>query len=239
MPSSASTSPIKPTSTPSCGPTNRCRCSIPKIRFRSAPWLGPMPSQRCVSCRTTSRTWRFACFPELAAEFKARFGREFGGLLRSYRTDDAEPRRRHGIGQRHDQRHDRRNASRWLPRRSRHAYIVPTVPDAGAARGAGRGETRRGDRKELAIGMGGQLANNVDLALRNTAGAPQVHSVVAGSADAQSRGRRCTSYSAARSCSRGKAHTFSTSTKRSSPRSCTTFAKYGGRDLPPRISCVT
>ena len=28
--------------------------------------------------------------------------------------------------------------------------------------------------------MGGQLANNVDLALRNTAGAPQVHSVVAG-----------------------------------------------------------
>ena len=28
--------------------------------------------------------------------------------------------------------------------------------------------------------MGGQLANNIDLALRNTAGAPQVHSVVAG-----------------------------------------------------------
>ena len=34
--------------------------------------------------------------------------------------------------------------------------------------------------KSFAIGMGGQLANNVDLALRNTAGAPQVHSVVAG-----------------------------------------------------------
>jgi len=28
--------------------------------------------------------------------------------------------------------------------------------------------------------MGGPLANNVDLALRNVAGAPQVHSVVAG-----------------------------------------------------------
>ena len=34
--------------------------------------------------------------------------------------------------------------------------------------------------KSFAIGMGGQLANNVDLALRNTARAPQVHSVVAG-----------------------------------------------------------
>jgi pyruvate ferredoxin oxidoreductase alpha subunit len=34
--------------------------------------------------------------------------------------------------------------------------------------------------KSFAIGMGGQLANNVDLALRNTAGGPQVHSVIAG-----------------------------------------------------------
>jgi len=34
--------------------------------------------------------------------------------------------------------------------------------------------------KSFAIGMGGQLANNVDLALRNAAGAPQVHSVIAG-----------------------------------------------------------
>ena len=34
--------------------------------------------------------------------------------------------------------------------------------------------------KSLAVGMGGPLANNVDLALRNVAGAPQVHSVIAG-----------------------------------------------------------
>ena len=34
--------------------------------------------------------------------------------------------------------------------------------------------------KSFAVGMGGQLANNVDLALRNTPAAPQVHSVVAG-----------------------------------------------------------
>lgn len=34
--------------------------------------------------------------------------------------------------------------------------------------------------KSFAVGMGGQLANNIDLALRNMAGAPRVHSVVAG-----------------------------------------------------------
>ena len=34
--------------------------------------------------------------------------------------------------------------------------------------------------KSFAIGMGGQLANNVDLALRNVAAAPLVHSVIAG-----------------------------------------------------------
>jgi pyruvate ferredoxin oxidoreductase alpha subunit len=34
--------------------------------------------------------------------------------------------------------------------------------------------------KSFAVGMDGQLANNVDLALRNTPAAPQVHSVVAG-----------------------------------------------------------
>jgi pyruvate ferredoxin oxidoreductase alpha subunit len=34
--------------------------------------------------------------------------------------------------------------------------------------------------KSLAVGMGGQLANHVDLALRNMAGAPRVHSVIAG-----------------------------------------------------------
>jgi pyruvate ferredoxin oxidoreductase alpha subunit len=34
--------------------------------------------------------------------------------------------------------------------------------------------------KSFAVGMGGQLANNVDLALRNTPAAPQVHSVIAG-----------------------------------------------------------
>jgi pyruvate ferredoxin oxidoreductase alpha subunit len=34
--------------------------------------------------------------------------------------------------------------------------------------------------KSLAVGMGGPLANNVDLALRNVMGGPQVHSVIAG-----------------------------------------------------------
>ena len=44
----------------SCRRTSRCRCSIPRIRSRSAPWSGRTPSPRCVSSSTTSRTWRCA-----------------------------------------------------------------------------------------------------------------------------------------------------------------------------------
>ena len=43
-----------------CRPTSRCRCSIPRIRSRSAPWSVPTPSPRCASSSTTSRRWRCA-----------------------------------------------------------------------------------------------------------------------------------------------------------------------------------
>ena len=106
--------------------------------------------------------------PEFAAEFKARFGRESGGLLRSYRTDDAEPRRRHGIGQRHDQRHDRRNARADGFRVGLVTLIsfrpFPTQALREVLVGAKHVVVIE---KSFAIGMGGQLANNVDLALRN------------------------------------------------------------------------
>ena len=138
------------------------------------------------------------------------------------------PRRRHGIGQRHDQGHDRRNASRRLPCRSRHARIVPPVPHAGAARGTGRGETRRGDRKELRHRHGRAARQQRRSRARAILQARRrcIRSSP-GSAAVQSRGRRCTSCSAARWYSRGKGRTFSTSTRRSSPRNSTTFAKYG------------
>ena len=44
-----------------------------------------------------------------------KFGRDTGGLLRTYRTEDAEHAgRRHGLGQRHHQGHHRRDARRRL-----------------------------------------------------------------------------------------------------------------------------
>jgi pyruvate ferredoxin oxidoreductase alpha subunit len=119
--------------------------------------------------------------PELAEQFHARFGRDSGGLLRKYRTEDAEMlvvamgSINGTIKDTIDEmRHDgfpiglvTLVAFRPFPVQAlrealvgcKHVVVV---------------------EKSFAIGMGGQLANNVDLALRNTAGAPQVHSAVAG-----------------------------------------------------------
>jgi hypothetical protein len=84
--------------------------------------------------------------PEFATEFKTRF-RRAASHLSGRRCRVA--RRRHGIGQRHDQGHHRRNASRRLSHWPRDARIVPAFPDPDAARGPGRGQACRGDRKEF------------------------------------------------------------------------------------------
>ena len=119
--------------------------------------------------------------PEFAAEFKARFGRDSGGLLRTYRADDAE--------------------LLVIAMGSVNGTIKDTIDEA-RAEGLRIGlvtlvsfrpfptqmlrELLVGTKhvvvieKSFAIGMGGQLAHNVDLALRNTPHAPQVHSVIAG-----------------------------------------------------------
>ena len=120
--------------------------------------------------------------PEFAAEFKTRFGRESGGLLAHLsRRGRRAARRRHGLGQRHHQGHHRRDARRTASAsassRSCRSGRFPTEALREVLVGAKHVVVIE---KSFAIGMGGQLANNVDLALRNTAGAPQVHSVVAG-----------------------------------------------------------
>jgi pyruvate ferredoxin oxidoreductase alpha subunit len=119
--------------------------------------------------------------PEFAAEFKACFGRESGGLLRAYRADDAEllvvamgsvnGTIKDTIDEMRDDgisiglvtlvsfRPFPTQALREVLTGARHVVVI---------------------EKSFAIGMGGQLANNIDLALRNTPGAPQVHSVIAG-----------------------------------------------------------
>jgi pyruvate ferredoxin oxidoreductase alpha subunit len=127
------------------------------------------------------QTLALRLIPEFAAEFKTRFGRDSGGLLRTYRAEDAE--------------------LIVIAMGSVNGTIKDTI-DEMRADGLSVGlvtlvsfrpfptkalrEKLVGARnvvvieKSLAVGMGGPLANNVDLALRNVAGAPQVHSVIAG-----------------------------------------------------------
>jgi pyruvate ferredoxin oxidoreductase alpha subunit len=119
--------------------------------------------------------------PELATEFKTRFGRDSGGLLRTYRADDAELLVI-AMGSVNGTIKDTIDEMRADGIRVGLVTLVSFRPFPTRA----LREVLAGTKhvvvieKSFAIGMGGQLANNVDLALRNVAGAPQVHSVIAG-----------------------------------------------------------
>jgi pyruvate ferredoxin oxidoreductase alpha subunit len=119
--------------------------------------------------------------PEFAAEFKARFGRDSGGLLRPYRAEDAELLVI-AMGSVNGTIKDTIDEMRADGIRIGLITIVsyrpfPTLALRQALTGVKHAIVVE---KSFAIGMGGQLANNVDLALRNMTDAPHVHSVVAG-----------------------------------------------------------
>jgi pyruvate ferredoxin oxidoreductase alpha subunit len=118
---------------------------------------------------------------ELAGEFHDRFGRNSGGLLRTYRADDAETVVV-AMGSVNGTIKDTIDEMRSEGTRIGLVTLVSFRPfPTQALRQALVGHKHVVViEKSFAIGMGGQLANNVDLALRNTPGAPQVHSVVAG-----------------------------------------------------------
>ncbi len=118
---------------------------------------------------------------ELADEFRDRFRRDSGGLLRTYRADDAEILVV-AMGSVNGTIKDTIDEMRADGVRIGLVTLVSFRPFPTQA----LREVLIGSKhvvvieKSFAIGMGGQLANNIDLALRNTAGAPQVHSVIAG-----------------------------------------------------------
>ena len=119
--------------------------------------------------------------PEFAADFKARFGRESGGLLRTYRAEDAELLVV-AMGSVNGTIKDTIDEMRTDGIRIGLITLVafrpfPTKMLREVLAGAKHIVVIE---KSFAIGMGGQLANNVDLALRNCPGAPLVHSVIAG-----------------------------------------------------------
>jgi pyruvate ferredoxin oxidoreductase alpha subunit len=119
--------------------------------------------------------------PEFATDFKARFGRDSGGLLRTYRAEDAEILVV-AMGSVNGTIKDTIDEMRAEGARIGLVTLVsfrpfPTQALREVLVGASHVVVVE---KSFAIGTGGQLANNVDLALRNTSMAPQVHSAVAG-----------------------------------------------------------
>jgi pyruvate ferredoxin oxidoreductase alpha subunit len=119
--------------------------------------------------------------PELAAEFKQRFGRDSGGLLRTYRADDAELLVV-AMGSINGTIKDTIDEMRADGVRIGLVTLVAFRPFPAAAlrEHLVRAKNVVVVEKSIAVGMGGPLANNIDMALRNAAGAPQVHSVIAG-----------------------------------------------------------
>jgi pyruvate ferredoxin oxidoreductase alpha subunit len=127
------------------------------------------------------QTLALRLIPEFAAEFKDRFGRDSGGLLRSYRAEDAElivVAMGSVNGTIKDTIDEMRADGLSIGLVTLVAFRpFPTKALREKLVGAHNVVVIE---KSLAVGMGGPLANNVDLALRNVAGAPQVHSVIAG-----------------------------------------------------------
>jgi pyruvate ferredoxin oxidoreductase alpha subunit len=119
--------------------------------------------------------------PQYAADFKAKFGRDSGDLLRTYRADDAElivVAMGSVNGTIKDTIDEMRDDG--VPIGLVTLVSFRPFPTAALREKLVRARNVVVIEKSLAVGMGGPLANNVDLALRNVAGAPQVHSVIAG-----------------------------------------------------------
>jgi pyruvate ferredoxin oxidoreductase alpha subunit len=119
--------------------------------------------------------------PEFSAEFEKAFGRETGGLLRTYRADDADMLVV-AMGSVCGTIKDTIDEMREEDIRIGLVVIVAFRPfPVEALRNALAGAR---DvvvvEKSIAVGMGGQLANDVGAALRNLPRPPRLHSSVAG-----------------------------------------------------------
>jgi pyruvate ferredoxin oxidoreductase alpha subunit len=127
------------------------------------------------------QTLALRLIPQLAAEFKSRFGRDSGGLLRTYRAEDAELLVV-AMGSVNGTIKDTIDEMRadGVPIGLVTLVSYRPFPTQALREVLVRAKNVVVVEKSFAVGTGGQLANNVDLALRNVAGAPQVHSAIAG-----------------------------------------------------------
>jgi pyruvate ferredoxin oxidoreductase alpha subunit len=119
--------------------------------------------------------------PQLAAEFRQRFGRQSGGLLRTYRADDAELLVV-AMGSVNGTIKDVIDEMRASGARVGLVTLVTfrPLPIAALRNVLGNVQHIVVLEKSLAVGMGGPLANDLDSALRNLVTVPHIHSAVAG-----------------------------------------------------------
>ncbi len=127
------------------------------------------------------QTLALRLLPQFAAEFKTQFGRDSGGLLRTYHAEDADMLVV-AMGSINGTIKDTIDEMRADGFNIGLITLVafrpfPTMALRKLLAGCKNVVVIE---KSFAVGMGGQLANNVDLALRNTPNSPQVHSVIAG-----------------------------------------------------------
>ena len=119
--------------------------------------------------------------PELAAEFSRAFGRESGGLLRTYRTEDAHimaVAMGSVCGTIKDTIDEMREEGIRIGLVTIVSYRPFPVDELRTALAGSKDVVVV--EKSISVGVGGPLANDVDMALRNLPRAPRLHSAVAG-----------------------------------------------------------
>jgi pyruvate ferredoxin oxidoreductase alpha subunit len=127
------------------------------------------------------QTQALGLIPEFAREFAERFGRESGGLLRAYRTDDADlvvVAMGSVCGTIKDTIDEMREDGIRIGLVTIVSFRPFPVEALRAALAAAKDVVVV--EKSIAVGMGGQLADNVGAALRNLPRPPRLHSAVAG-----------------------------------------------------------
>ena len=127
------------------------------------------------------QTQALRLIPQFSDEFAQKFGRESGGLLRLYRVEDAEilvvamGSVCGTIKDTIDEMRDEGFSIGLVTIVSYRPFPVDALREALA--GASNVVVVE---KSISVGMGGPLANDVDMALRNLPRAPRLHSAVAG-----------------------------------------------------------
>jgi pyruvate ferredoxin oxidoreductase alpha subunit len=127
------------------------------------------------------QTQALGLIPEFAHEFARRFGRDSGGLLRSYRAEDADlvvVAMGSVCGTIKDTIDEMRDDGIRIGLVTIVSFRPFPVDALRAALAAATDVVVV--EKSVAVGMGGQLADNVGAALRNLPRAPRLHSAVAG-----------------------------------------------------------